>query len=737
MDFLWPCSRTWMQRLLVWHLITWTVSARIQLRQLRHSLLDLARTRINVWYTKSSHFTDPVEQDGVSYRLSKLDKACDGDGVPVTFSEFDVDGVRPVDVFNVVADAANQTTWDSSCEHLSWLQDDPHAEARGWLGVLKVPPLQIRKAYEWQVADANFTAEDFWIVFSSLKNGALKQDRPPESDAVATGATHMKNCLIAYRITRSGSGAKVVRTVQANTHVWPVSPRYLAEMGLQDIVDFAKRLKAQSHKQREKKWNDTQVSMPEWMLQNRPCAPPGVDDGVRESLLLRAAARLQQPVPSQYRQRHIHSSGETIRLWQHSSPCSGAGVPPANVPVWHAEFIVPAAEPSEVFNVLVASAAAARWNPLLRSTSVLSFRSGAREIHEMIVLPIVARRRLRTIRLWQAASHDLAAGIYLVALASPATERKAPAVQGTRRASQCLEAYSLRSAESNGTVVRLTSHFNPGLGNAVHSDGLWDALGEKALVDFAGALSTEVWRIAGLRARGSLLRDTIDSHALRLLSPEPADRNASETVAHTISLDAGAWLEAFATLNLPLVLNASAWNCPGCFEHHASGILQLFERARATPSLNVTTSEASAFLAGSAQDAVLLQKQGEALSLIQGRAIAIVTDFACTNLDLPDIDGDLPGSGFTLWALVGALTATVMVILAAGISCCCCRRLQRRWRDRRLRAAAVAALLHCDELPAACESSSLSPTHARQSNSTPEALGNEGRRSRVGTCPQV
>jgi hypothetical protein len=291
-------------------------------------------------------------------------------------------------------------------------------------------------------------------------------------------------------------------------------------------------------------------------------------------------------------------------------------------------------------------------------------------------------------------------------------------------------------AENNGTLVRLTSHLNPNFGTAVKSNGLWDAVAEKALVDFAGALSTEVWRLAGLRASGSLLLETVDSDALRLLYPEPADRNASETVAHTMSLAAETWLEAFASLDLPLVLNCSAWNCPGCFEHHAAGILQLFERARGTTSLNVTRSEASVFLAGRAQDAVTLQRHGEALALIQGRAIAIITDLACASQDLKEIDDDLPGSGFPLWALVGTSIATVVVILAAGMSCCCWRRWQRRWRDRRLRAAAVAALLHCDALPAACGSASFSLSNTRR-NSALEALGNAGQRSRGDIDPAV
>jgi len=422
-----------------------------------------------------------------------------------------------------------------------------------------------------------------------------------------------------------------------------------------------------------------------------------------------------------------------MKIWRHLSPCGGAGVPPAKVPVWHAEFVVPAASPSEVFNVLLANAAAARWNPLLHSTSVLSFRSGAREIRETILLPLVANGRLRSLRLRQAASHDLTTGAYLVALSSPATSRK---VDDTLRASQCLEAYSVRSAENNGTLFHLTSHFNPNVGTAV-PDSFWDAVGENALVDFAGALSTEVWGVARLRASGSLLLETVDPDALRLLSPEPADRNASETVAHTISLDAEAWMEAFASLNLPWALNASAWSCPGCFEHHATGILKLFERAQATTSLNVTRSEASVFLAGSAQDAVTLQSHAEALALIQGRAIAIVTDLACENLELPDIDGNLSGSGFPLWALVGASIVTIVVILIAGISCCCCQRWHRRWRERRLRAAAVAALLHCDELPAACGSASLSFSNARRSSSALEALGNAGRRSSADTEPAV
>lgn len=47
-------------------------------------------------------------------------------------------------------------------------------QARGVVGFFEAKPLSTREIYEWQVASANFTSQEFWVVYSTLQNDQLR-----------------------------------------------------------------------------------------------------------------------------------------------------------------------------------------------------------------------------------------------------------------------------------------------------------------------------------------------------------------------------------------------------------------------------------------------------------------------------------------------------------------------------------------------------------------------------------
>jgi len=53
--------------------------------QFRASLLELARSRINVFYSNKANLLQAKESQNIKFVLSKDDKTCGGEGVPLTF----------------------------------------------------------------------------------------------------------------------------------------------------------------------------------------------------------------------------------------------------------------------------------------------------------------------------------------------------------------------------------------------------------------------------------------------------------------------------------------------------------------------------------------------------------------------------------------------------------------------------------------------------------------------------
>mmetsp|Transcript_9777 Transcript_9777/g.13736 ORF Transcript_9777/g.13736 Transcript_9777/m.13736 type:complete len:173 (+) Transcript_9777:40-558(+) len=115
----------------------------------RDSLLQLAHDRLEVQYADKSSLDDPKQRDDVIYQLSKDDKACGNDGVPIMFLDFEISGARPIDAFNVLADGLSQSKWDAHCDKVVEVLDERYLQARGFAATFLAKPLSSREAFEW------------------------------------------------------------------------------------------------------------------------------------------------------------------------------------------------------------------------------------------------------------------------------------------------------------------------------------------------------------------------------------------------------------------------------------------------------------------------------------------------------------------------------------------------------------------------------------------------------------
>lgn len=676
-------------------------------QRLRQDLLDLAHFRLDEWYLDQSHLEDAKEKDGVTFRMSKEDKACGQDGVPLTFVEFDVDDVRPVDVFNVLADAASQSNWDGHCQRMAPLGDQQNFQARGFAGLFPVPAMSSREVYEWQVVSANFSSEEFWVVFSTLENDEIRQRKSPEA-----GAVQMENCLAAYRITRkaTGTGVHVLNTQQVNSHPYPLTARFVENSAWGTSVEFANALRGQASKQAAQHWPLNQTVVPDWMLQSRSCEANGsAEVGLRHSILTLAEQQLRSPLPEGIESRHQLFNGEELFVHRRAAVCGQGAVPPAEVQLWSAEFHLPGALPAQVFNVLLAKKLEVHWNPLLREMNLTGMMDGARGIHEELGLG--GRWSPMDLREWQVASHDVQNGTYVMALTS-SQDQASPLFPDHKavRAALCIAAYEIRPS-GEGSSVRFTTHLNPNIWTVMRRVLLpfWSSAYEHALVFFAESLTTEARRVANLTGQSLIL--SIDQDSLTLLAPPPPNRNDSVTASEVVAMagsshgDDGtipAWRRAFASLNIPKAFGASR-----DFANQSREVLQLYQLL----SKDATKVESDAFVGGQAQQVLQLQSQGEALSSIQLRVIQVIAKFDCdSGPNLPDIDSDKNAKGLSLAAMI-VVGLVVVVVLSVFVASCVWRCKKRR-RQRRAEIAATLLLSH-----EACSSTCSQPSNPKNASS--------------------
>eukprot|EP00929_Paragymnodinium_shiwhaense_P060817 TRINITY_DN30360_c0_g1_i6.p1 TRINITY_DN30360_c0_g1~~TRINITY_DN30360_c0_g1_i6.p1 ORF type:complete len:635 (+),score=170.58 TRINITY_DN30360_c0_g1_i6:783-2687(+) len=632
---------------------------------------------------------------------------CGGDGVPLTYVEFEVKGARPIDVFNVMVDAEKQPNWDSSCRSMVPLGEWQGKRMRAFAGTFPAPPLASREAYEWQAANASFETEEFWVLFSTVNNEELEAKRDLDS-----GAIKMQNCLAAYKMSKSkDGGTHVITSQQINSHPWPLKSRQVQDMAFGTTLTWVNSLKTQVAAQVKLGWNSTRTTAPAWMLQGgeENCTVPKADTAARDVLLEKAAVEFAR-APSQRgeaRPTRKMSNGQDLNIWRRDGVVCGAGaVADYGVPLFQAEFVIPDATPADVFNVLIAKRREADWNSKLVRADVLDFKSGARSVHEAFTtgLPMLANREI-----WehQAASHDLVNGSYNVVLTSTSEETTGKFDSWDAEAAQCLAAYTVSPSGAGGSKVRTTTHFNPNIwGETIlsHLSALWAKAGEDAVADFAEALRKQAEAFAAGRKSGddAGLLWQLDGDAMRLLAPAPVDRNESVTLAHVAAARQRHERERlFSQLDIPVALNASAGN----FDARAEELLGVLRSFAA----NATEAENATFKKGKAEDPVELQRQGVALTAMQVRVTGVVAQRDCDSGSdpMPDINKDGADNGMPLETLA-AVVITVVLLGCIGTALCCIKVRRSRSRQREGEAAAAGLMENAVGVEAAVQESAVS-----------------------------
>lgn len=648
----------------------------------RKALLELARDRLLNFYAQKSNLEDPKETDGIVFRLSKDDKSCAGDMVPLTFLEFDIPNARPVDVFNVLMAAENETQWDSAPSEMRVLGEWKKYQARGVVGFFDAKPLSTREVYEWQVASANFTSQEFWVVYSTLQNDELRSKEP-----VRAGAMEMQNCLCAYRITlKAGGGVHVVNTQQVNEHPFPLSARTVANLGWQTSAAFGSHLRTQSQKQEQKGWAANKTEVPAWMLKDKDCVLEKPDESLREALLSKAESSLSGPWEEPPKTVQKLADGQEMKVWQQAATCGGS-----QAPLFHAEFVVPDAGPQEVFNAVAAKSREAKWNSRLKQVNMTGFTNpGVRGVHEEFATPSVLGWKLapREAFEWQAAQHN--SSRYVMMISSDPDTTIPSFNDGAVRATQCVAAYEV-VPDGKGSRIRLVQHLNANVGVAEHIQFLWEKTVISMLGTWASELTEEARNIVADRncgKGGSCKLLAYDAELLELLSPSPLHRNSSLTIASVLSLApkqaafrrlaaVPQWQRAFGKLPLTKALNVTEWEN---FESQADEVMSLFRLVEH----NATDEEKEPF-ASRAHDALDVQRQGEALASLQWRYLEVVNLHDC-NSNLPDINGDHGHRALPFAVLIGIAVAFVALLLAClG---CCGVKLYRMRRNRQARQAA-------------------------------------------------
>lgn len=239
-------------------------------RGLRESLLAEARLRLSGWYSNQSLIEEPLIKNGVSLSMLRQDLSCEGSAVPVGFAEFEVVGARPVDIFNVVMNISGQKAWNPKVSSMRHVDDWPEEGISGWDNVFNLIFDKKIEFLVWQVADADFQKEEFWMATSTRHNTLLRSKSPAQANWIESA-----NCLGGYYIRRSPRGSRVVITQHVNTELGFWFPMHsilrMFPAAWQGMVDFIAHLSSQSRHQASLGWNATQLSAPAWMLtRSRP-----------------------------------------------------------------------------------------------------------------------------------------------------------------------------------------------------------------------------------------------------------------------------------------------------------------------------------------------------------------------------------------------------------------------------------------------------------------------------------
>jgi len=210
----------------------------------REALLCEASYRLGSIYSDKSLLQSEKTKDGVTLRITKKSTPCGGNKIPMTFGEFDAEGVTPLDIFNVLADTAHQQEWDSLVGSETELGEFPEQQAKGVAMSFVAHPFSDRQVFEWEVFNASRDLQDLWVVFSTEDNAMLHAKTERQS-----GAVHAQDCLAAYHVlAKPGGGVHVVFTSDVNAHPFLLSSEFIFNLMWTKTVDYIDALRTRAQK---------------------------------------------------------------------------------------------------------------------------------------------------------------------------------------------------------------------------------------------------------------------------------------------------------------------------------------------------------------------------------------------------------------------------------------------------------------------------------------------------------
>lgn len=237
----------------------------VSAQTIREALLKEARNRINNWHEDRSLLEKPLVKEGIALTMLKHDLNCGGQNVPVGYAEFEVIGARPIDVFNTVMNVGLQPHWNTKCSSIKMVGDWPLEGARGWDNVFNLIFNKKVEFLVWQVADADFVNEEFWMATSTQNNQPLREKSPKQPNWIESD-----NCLGAYHIRKSPRGSIVVATQHVNTQLGFWFPFHAVlkvfPIAWKGMVDFVQAMSAASIAQSKLGWPANKTVAPDWMF---------------------------------------------------------------------------------------------------------------------------------------------------------------------------------------------------------------------------------------------------------------------------------------------------------------------------------------------------------------------------------------------------------------------------------------------------------------------------------------
>jgi hypothetical protein len=241
--------------------------------RIREAILAEGKLRLQQWYQNKTLLQLPMWRDGVKVQLSNADVPCGAPGdvepEPVSFGDFNISGVRPIDVFNTLVDVERQMEWDQSISSVNLLGDWPDEGVQGlnYVYPTGVTFIADREIFEWAAYEADFAKQEFFVAFSSLANARLHDAR-----VAVEGTVHIENCLGAYWIRpHSGGGAQMTFTHHLNSHPpLSLSPRFVFSILWNRDVDWVNTFKEGCRATARRNGSLTETHVADWLLQGPP-----------------------------------------------------------------------------------------------------------------------------------------------------------------------------------------------------------------------------------------------------------------------------------------------------------------------------------------------------------------------------------------------------------------------------------------------------------------------------------